>query len=67
MLNGFVSLEAARADYGVVIRRLAPDDETVLLPEDFVVDEAATSTLRTGGRHRAAGAQPPGPGPSKGF
>src|SRR5207302_1149958 len=53
VLNGFVSLEAARADYGVVIRRLAPDDETVLLPEDFVVDEAATSTLRTGGRHRA--------------
>ena len=66
VLNGFVSLEAAREDYGVVIRRQASDDETVLLPEDFVVDEAATSTLRTGGRHRAAGAQPPGPGPSKG-
>ena len=46
-LNGFVSLEAARADYGVVIRRLAPDDETVLLPEDFAVDEAATSALRS--------------------
>ena len=57
VLNGFVSLEAARADYGVVIRRLAPDDETVLLPEDFVVDEAATSALRTAAR----GPRPRGP------
>jgi len=66
VLNGFVSLDAAREDYGVVIRRLAPDDETVLLPEDFVVDEAATSALRTAGRQRAARMRPPGPGPSKG-
>ncbi len=66
VLNGFVSLEAARADYGVVIRRLAPEHETVLLPEDFVVDEAATSALRTAGRHRTARMRPPGQGPSNG-
>ena len=66
VLNGFVSLDAAREDYGVVIRRLAPDDETVLLPEDFVVDEAATSALRTGGRQRAARMRPPGHGQSAG-
>ncbi|HLW46954.1 MAG TPA: hydantoinase B/oxoprolinase family protein [bacterium] len=46
VLNGFVSIDAARQDYGVVIRRLAPESETVLLPEDFVVDEAATAALR---------------------
>jgi N-methylhydantoinase B len=47
VLNGFVSLDAARKDYGVVIRRLAPEWETVLLPEDFAVDDAGTSALRT--------------------
>jgi N-methylhydantoinase B len=46
VLNGFVSLEAAREDYGVVIRRLAPEGEPVLLPEDLVVDETATSAAR---------------------
>jgi N-methylhydantoinase B len=46
VLNGFVTLDAAREDYGVVIRRLAPESETVLLPGDFAVDEAATSALR---------------------
>jgi N-methylhydantoinase B len=46
VLNGFVSIEAARKDYGVAIRRLAPETETVLLPGDFVVDEAETSELR---------------------
>jgi len=46
VLNGFVSLEAARDTYGVVIRRLAPADETVLLAEDFELDSTATSMLR---------------------
>ena len=46
VLNGFVSIEAARDDYGVVVRSLAAADETVLLPEDFVVDEKATAALR---------------------
>jgi N-methylhydantoinase B len=48
VLNGFVSIDAARDDYGVVIRRVAPERETVLLPEDFVVDDAGTSALRGG-------------------
>jgi N-methylhydantoinase B len=50
VLNGFVTVEAAREDYGVVVRRLAPDGETVLLPEDFSVDEAATAALRAAAR-----------------
>jgi N-methylhydantoinase B len=53
VLNGFVNIDAARGDYGVVIRRLAPPDETVLLPGDFVVDEAATSALRGAAGRRA--------------
>jgi N-methylhydantoinase B len=46
VLNGFVTLDAARKEYGVVIHRLAPDDEAVLLPEDFVLDGDATAALR---------------------
>jgi N-methylhydantoinase B len=51
VLNGFVSLEAARRDYGVAIRRMAPEGESVLLPEDFAVDDAATLALRDGANH----------------
>ena len=36
---------SGRATYGVVIRCLAID-EIVKLPEDYVIDEAATRTLR---------------------
>lgn len=57
VLNGFVRIDTARDHYGVVIRRLAPEDETVLLSEDFELDEPATSRLRTPARGR-------GPAPS---
>jgi len=46
VLNGIVSLEAARDRYGVVIQRLAAEDEIVLMPGDFMLDEAGTSRLR---------------------
>ena len=52
VVNGSVSIEAARTHYGVVIRRMAPADETVLLLEDFVLDVAATSALQEVGRSR---------------
>jgi N-methylhydantoinase B len=42
--GGYVSLEAARSDYGVVLR--IQDDEVHL-------DAAATATLRAGNRHDA--------------
>jgi N-methylhydantoinase B len=60
VVNGFVSIDAARDDYGVVIRRLCPADETVVLSEDFELDETATARLRTSGRSRCA---PPNSGP----
>lgn len=46
VLNGIVSLEAARDHYGVVVRRLAPENELVLMPDDFALDDAGTSRLR---------------------
>jgi N-methylhydantoinase B len=66
VLNGFVSVEAARQDYGVVIRRLAPGDEVVVLPDDLVVDQAATSALRAAARPPRDPAQAPRRGPSGG-
>ena len=45
VVDGIVSLDAAERSYGVVIRCLAIDD-IVKLPEDYVIDEAATRTLR---------------------
>jgi N-methylhydantoinase B len=55
VLNGYVSLDAARDDYGVVIRRLARADEPVLVIEDFELDEAATAALRGSARSRCGG------------
>ncbi|HYM68078.1 MAG TPA: hydantoinase B/oxoprolinase family protein [bacterium] len=63
VLNGFVRIDEARDQYGVVIRRLAPENETVLLSEDFELDETATSRLRTPARGRgpASSARSDGP------
>jgi hypothetical protein len=55
VLNGYVSPDAARDDYGVVVRRLAPASEPVLLVEDFELDEAATAALRGSARSRCGG------------
>ncbi len=46
VLNGYVSLDAARREYGVVIRSTQRPDEQVSMPEHFAVDLAATATLR---------------------
>lgn len=46
VLNGYISLEAAEEEYGAVISRSAPEDELVLMPEDFEIDEPATMRLR---------------------
>ncbi|HLJ61053.1 MAG TPA: hydantoinase B/oxoprolinase family protein [bacterium] len=50
VLNGYVRLDEARDHYGVAIRQLASENETVLLPEDFELDEPATSRLRAAAR-----------------
>ena len=59
VLNGYVSLDAARDDYGVVIRRLATADEPVLLIEDFELDEPATAALRGSARPPGRSSLPP--------
>ncbi len=46
VVNGYVSLEAAEREYGVVIRYLGSADQLVRPPELYVVDEAATLALR---------------------
>src|SRR5260370_3377886 len=47
VLNGYVSIEAAAREYGVVIRSTRRPDEQVSMPEHFSVDAAATATLRS--------------------
>jgi len=46
VIAGYVTPEAAARDYGVVVRFTGRDDELVRLPEQWVIDEAATGNLR---------------------
>ena len=46
VVNGYVSLEAAEREYGVVIRYLGSQDLLVRPPKLYVIDEAATQALR---------------------
>jgi N-methylhydantoinase B len=46
VVNGYVSLEAAERDYGVVIRYTGNQEQLVRPPELYVIDEAATTALR---------------------
>jgi len=50
VLNGYVSIEAAARDYGVVIRSTQRSDEQVSLPRHFSLDTAATTQLRARSR-----------------
>jgi N-methylhydantoinase B len=46
VVQGYVSLEGARRDYGVVIACQAPDTARVRLPEDYAIDSEATVAER---------------------
>lgn len=46
VVNGYVSIDAARAVYGVVITFVGEADSLVRLPEHYRLDEAATAVLR---------------------
>ena len=46
VVNGYVSLEAAEREYGVVIRYLGSQDQLVRPPELYVIDREATSARR---------------------
>ena len=47
VINGYVSLEAAEREYGVIIRYLGDQNQLVRPPELYVIDEAATKLRRT--------------------
>ena len=47
VLNGYVSIEAAERDYGVVVHSSRRPDEQVSLPHHFSIDLPATTALRT--------------------
>jgi N-methylhydantoinase B len=46
VINGYVSIEAAERDYGVVVRYLGEANHLVRLPEQYVIDWPATEGLR---------------------
>lgn len=46
VVEGYVSIEAAARDYGVVIEYLGRPDQLVRLPEDYRIDRAATAPRR---------------------
>jgi N-methylhydantoinase B len=46
VINGYVSLEAADHEYGVIIRYLGSQDQLVRPPELYIIDEAATKLRR---------------------
>lgn len=48
VINGYVSLEKAEQDYGVVIRYEGQPDSLVRLPEQYRLDGAATEQARAG-------------------
>jgi N-methylhydantoinase B len=47
VIAGYVSPEAAEREYGVVVRFKGGESEMVRLPEQWVVDSAATAKLRS--------------------
>lgn len=46
VINGYVSIEAAERDYGVVVRYLGGLQRLVRLPEYYTIDWPATERLR---------------------
>lgn len=46
VVQGYVSLDAAEREYGVVIRFLGEVDQLVRLPEHYTIDLAATAARR---------------------
>jgi N-methylhydantoinase B len=48
VVNGYVSIDAAREVYGVAIRYEGPEDDLVRLPDRFDLDLEATVRLRSG-------------------
>jgi N-methylhydantoinase B len=48
VVEGYVSVDAARELYGVEVRFLGDPETLVRLPADYAVDEEQTARLRAG-------------------
>ena len=48
VVDGYVSIEAARSVYGVEVRYTGAPDALVRLPGDYTVDKEKTAELRAG-------------------
>lgn len=59
VVHGYVSIDAARDDYGVVVRYLGRPDQLVRLPEHYELDLEATEDLRSQRAGEASSGQPP--------
>ncbi|MEM7130608.1 MAG: hydantoinase B/oxoprolinase family protein [Chloroflexota bacterium] len=46
VVNGYVSIEAAEEQYGVVVKYIGEPDNLVRLPEHYELDKVATQSLR---------------------
>jgi N-methylhydantoinase B len=46
VVNGYVTIDAAEREYGVVVRFLGAEDQLVRLPEHYAIDEEATRQRR---------------------
>ena len=46
VVNGYVSVESARDDYGVAVEFVGSDESLVRMPSDYSLDERATASLR---------------------
>ena len=46
VVNGYITIDAAESEYGVVVRFLGADDQLVRLPEHYAIDEEATRQCR---------------------
>jgi N-methylhydantoinase B len=53
IVNGYVSIEAAARDYGVVVTSSKRADEQISLPRHFAIDADATAALRNAVQGRA--------------
>ena len=47
VVEGYVSIEGAERDYGVVVRYTGSTEQMVRLPEDYQLDREATERLRS--------------------
>jgi N-methylhydantoinase B len=54
VVSGYVSVEAAEREYGVIVRYLGAAERLIRLPEHYAIDWQATERLRRGEPDRSA-------------